>query len=88
MKNNFLKTVLLIILLLLAVVLGQIIGDACSSNKYLSWLSASPSFGFSPVELNLSVIKLTFGAWIKINVAQAILILTAIISYTKIKVKE
>ncbi len=87
MKNNGIKTLLLIILLVLAVVLGQIIGASCAGIKYLSWLGAAAKFGLSPVELNLSVVKITFGMMIGINVAQAILLLAAILTYIKIKVK-
>ena len=88
MKKNLIKTLLLIIMLLLAVVLGQIIGTACLGMKYLSWLGAASNFGLSPVELNLSVVKFTFGMIISINVAQAILLLISILTYTKIGIKE
>jgi hypothetical protein len=76
----------LIILLLLAVVLGKIIGAACIGIKYAAWLGAGASFGFSPLSVNLSVVSFTFGVMISINVAQAILLLIAILSYSKIKV--
>ena len=86
MKNNIIKTLSLIILLLLAVVLGKIIGAACIGIKYAAWLGAGASFGFSPLSVNLSVVSFTFGVMISINVAQAILLLIAILSYSKIKV--
>jgi hypothetical protein len=86
MKNNVIKTISLIILLLLAVVLGKIIGAACIGIKYAAWLGAGASFGFSPLSVNLSVVSFTFGIMISINVAQAILLLIAILSYSKIKV--
>nr|WP_319489635.1 DUF4321 domain-containing protein [uncultured Caproiciproducens sp.] len=88
MKKNGIKTLLLIILLVLAVVLGQIIGASCTGIKYFSWLGAAAKFGLSTVELNLSVVKITFGMMIGINVAQAILLLAAILTYIKIKVKD
>ena len=86
MKNNVIKTISFIILLLLAVVLGKIIGAACIGIKYAAWLGAGASFGFSPLSVNLSVVSFTFGIMISINVAQAILLLIAILSYSKIKV--
>jgi hypothetical protein len=86
MKNNLIKTLLLIILLLLAVVLGKIIGAACVGITYASWLGAGANFGFSPLTVNLSVVSFTIGAMVNINVAQAILLLVAIVSYTKIKI--
>lgn len=88
MKRSPIKTLLLIVLLLLAVVLGQILGTACVGIKYLSWLGAAANFGLSPVQLDLSVVKLTFGMIIKINVAQAVLLLISILSYTRIRIKE
>ncbi len=88
MKRSPIKTLLLIVLLLLAVVLGQILGTACAGVKYLSWLGAAANFGLSPVDLDLSVVKLTFGMIIKINVAQAVLLLISILAYTRIKIKE
>lgn len=88
MKKNIIRSLLLIILLVLAVVLGQIIGTSCAGMKTLSWLGASAKFGLSPVELNLSVVKFTFGMIVSINVAQSILLLAAILAYIKIKVRE
>ncbi|XOQ47955.1 MAG: DUF4321 domain-containing protein [Eubacteriales bacterium] len=88
MKKNGIRTLLLIILLVLAVVLGQIIGTSCAGIKNVSWLGATAKFGLSPVELDLSVVKFTFGMLVNINVAQAILLLAAILAYIKIKVKE
>jgi hypothetical protein len=87
MKNNLIKTLLLIILLLLAIVLGKIIGAACVGIKYAAWLGASTKFGFSPLAVDLSVVNFTFGIMININVAQAVLLLIAILSYTKIRAK-
>lgn len=88
MKKGIIKTLLLIILLLLAVVLGKIIGTACVGVLYASWLGAAASFGFSPATVNLSVVNITLGFTININVAQAILLLAAILTYTRIKIKE
>lgn len=88
MKKNLIKTLLLILLLLLAVVLGKIIGAASEGVRMLSWLGASARFGFAPITADLSVIKLTLGAQISVNVAQALLLLTAILLYLRIKIKE
>lgn len=88
MKKGAMKVFLLIILLLLAVVLGKIIGAASAGSAYLSWLGTGASFGFSPLNVNLSVVNFTVGIMVNINVAQAILLLAAILSYTRIRVKE
>lgn len=88
MKKNIVKTLLLIILLLLAVVLGKIIGTASPAVKSLAWLGAGASFGFSPFSVDLSVVSFTIGMMVRINVAQAVLLLAAILFYTRIRIKE
>lgn len=88
MKKNLLKTILLIVLLVLAVVLGTVIGSVTSHVAFLSWLGQGASFGFQPVKIDLSVVNFTFGLMLNINAAQGILLLAAILTYTKIKIKE
>ena len=48
----------------------------------------STGFGLEPVTLDLAILKLTFGLSIQVNVAQAILLLAAILGYTRIHIKE
>ena len=88
MKKRLIKTILLIVLLLLAIVLGILIGDVCAGMRGLSWLAAGASFGLQPATVDLSVIQLTFGLTVSINVAQAILLLIAILAYCAIRVKD
>ena len=88
MKKKLIKTILLIVLLLLAMVLGMIIGNVCEGIKGLSWLAAGSVFGLQPTTVDLSVIQFTFGLTANINVAQAILLLIAILVYCAIKVKD
>ncbi len=88
MKRNLVKTLLLIVLLLLAVVLGKVLGDVCAGVAFLDWLSLSASFGLDPATLDLAIVKFTFGARIGLNTAQAILLLIAIIVYSRIRVKD
>ena len=52
---------------------------------FLSWLSYGEEFGLStPIELDLNVVKLTFGLMFKINIASIIGIVLAIFIYKKI----
>lgn len=88
MKKSLIRGLLLIVLLLLAVVLGSVIGTAAQGVSFLSWLGMSTGFGLEPVTLDLSVLQLTFGLSFRVNVAQAILLLAAILGYTRIHVKE
>lgn len=84
MKKGILKTLLLIVLLLLAVVLGKAVSDACAGVRFLSFLSAAASFGISTVNVDLAVVRFTFGMSVEIHVAQAILLLAAILGYNRI----
>lgn len=88
MKKQLIRTILLIVLLLLAVVLGMIIGNLCEGVSSLSWLAASASFGLSPTTVDLAVINITLGFAVNINVAQAILLLAAIVAYCNIRIRN
>ena len=85
MKKGIIKTLVFIVLIILAVVLGKAVGSAVAGISYLSWLAIAAKFGVSTVTIDLSVIQITFGMMININVAQTILLLAAIFTYTKIK---
>lgn len=86
MKKGLLKTFLFIVMLILAVVLGKAVSSACMDIRYLSWLAASATFGFSPIKVDLSVISFTVGMSININAAQALLLLAAVLIETRIKI--
>lgn len=84
MKKGIIKTLSFLMLIILAIVLGKAIGTAVTGISFLSWLAIAAKFGVSTVTVNLSVLQLTFGMMIDINVAQAILLLVSIFTYTKI----
>lgn len=88
MKKNIIRTLLLVILLLLAIVLGKVIGNVTTGVSFLSWLGLSAQFGLAPATLDLAVLTVTFGVQISLNVAQAILLLIAILVYTRIHIHE
>jgi len=76
---------ILIIFLLSGLVIGGLLGEIAASVKALWWLSYGENFGLSsPVELDLSVITITFGLMFKINVASIIGMAIAIFIYRKI----
>ena len=65
---------------------GGLIGEFASRVNALWWLGYGESFGLSsPIELNLNIIKITFGLMFKINIASIIGIVISIILYKKIK---
>ena len=76
---------ILILFILSGIVVGGLLGELASHVDFLSWLAYGQEFGLStPVELNLNVIKLTFGLVFKINIASIIGIVLAIFIYKKI----
>lgn len=87
MKKGIIKTLLFVVMIVLAVVLGKAAAGAVASVKFLSWLAIAAKFGISTVTVDLSVLQITFGMMVDINVAQALLLLIAIFIYTRIQVK-
>ena len=88
MKRSLIRTLLLVILLLLAIVLGVVIGNVTAGVPYLSWLGLAADFGLAPTTVDLAILKLTFGMQINLNVAQAILLLAAILIYSRIHIHD
>lgn len=76
---------LLIVFILSGLVVGGLLGDLASKIDFLWWLSYGEDFGLSsPLELDLSIMKITFGLLFKINIASIIGMVIAIFVYRKI----
>lgn len=76
---------ILLLFILSGIVIGGLLGNIASQVSFLSWLSYGEEFGLTnPIELDLNVIKLTFGLVFKINIASIIGIALAIFIYKKI----
>ena len=76
---------ILILFILSGIVVGGLLGELASNVSFLSWLSYGEEFGLTtPLELDLNVIKVTFGLMFKINIASIIGIVLAIFIYKKI----
>lgn len=76
---------ILMVFLLSGLVIGGLLGDIASKVDWLWWLSYGESFGISsPIELDLSIIKLSFGLMFKINIASIVGMALAIFIYRKI----
>ena len=74
-----------LVFLLSGLVIGGLLGKLASGVSWLWWLSYEQQFGLeSPIVLDLSVIKLTFGLMFKINVASIIGMILSIFIYKKI----
>ena len=76
---------ILLLFILSGVVVGGLLGELASHVDFLSWLAYGEEFGLAaPVELDLQVIKITFGLGFKINIASIIGIVLAIFIYKKV----
>ena len=76
---------ILMVFLLSGLVIGGLLGEIASKVDWLWWLSYGESFGISsPIELNLSVISISFGLMFRINIASIIGMALAIFIYRKI----
>ena len=76
---------ILLVFLLSGLVIGGLLGELASKVDWLWWLSYGESFGLAtPIELDLSVITITFGLMFKINIASIIGMALAIFIYRKV----
>lgn len=75
----------LLVFLLAGLVIGGLLGKLASGVSWLWWLSYEQQFGLeTPIVLDLSVVKLTFGLMFKINVASIVGMILSIFIYKKI----
>ena len=76
---------ILLVLLLSGLVVGGLLGKLAAGTSWLWWLSYGQTFGLtSPLILDLSVLKITFGFTVEINIASIIGIAIAILIYRKV----
>lgn len=76
---------ILLIFLLSGLVIGGLLGEIAAKVDSLWWLGYGQEFGFtSPIELDFSVLKITFAMIIKINIASIIGMAIAIFIYRKV----
>ena len=74
----------LLIFILCGLVIGGLLGDFAGKVDGLWWLSYGQNFGMtSPIELDLSIIKITFALSIKINISSIIGMVISILIYHK-----
>lgn len=79
------NSLILIFLILSAIVLSLLVANLTQGVEYLKWLTWGDSIGFDTVNLNLSVIDLSFAFHMNINVLQVILITAAVLLFKKIR---
>lgn len=76
---------ILLVFILSGLVIGGLLGELASRIDFLWWLGYGQSFGLEqPVILDLSILKITFGLMIKVNIASIIGILISLFIYRKV----
>ena len=66
------KVFVYILVLVVALLLGGILGNVCANIEPLSWLDYMPPLNIKEHHWNLYVLDLTFGLQSKFNIAQVI----------------
>ena len=75
---------ILLLFILSGLVVGGLLGELASKVDFLWWLGYGESFGLtSPLELDLNIIKITFGLVFKINIASIVGMIISIFIYKK-----
>ena len=76
---------ILLVFILSGLVVGGLLGDLAGKVDFLWCLSYGESFGLSsPIELDLSIVQISFGLMFKINIASIIGMIIAILIYRKV----
>lgn len=82
------RTLLLLFLLLAGMIFGALLASACAGVQGLQWVAFSRSIGISPdapLQLDLSVLRFSFGFAIEISVAQVLAMGLAVVLYNLLK---
>ena len=76
---------ILILFILSGLVVGGLLGELAKNIDWLWWLGFGKDFGLeNPLVLNLSIISITFGLMLKINIASIIGMAIAMFIYKKV----
>lgn len=76
---------ILVLFILSGLVIGGLIGELAGKVDFLWWLSYGQSFGLSsPLELDLSIVQISFGLMFKINISSILGMILAILIYRKV----
>ena len=76
---------ILMVFILSGLVIGGLLGQLAGGVDFLWWLSYGQEFGLTePIVLDLSIVRLTFGLELQINIASIIGMAIAIFIYRKV----
>ena len=81
--KNLKKTLAFIFFLLAGILLGALIAYVCEGKSYVGWLAWGKELGVESFNLNLYVIRFTFGLMLNVTISQIITIPIALIVYAK-----
>ena len=81
------KVRLMSVMIITAIVVDALLGDRCTGEGLLNWISYSKCFSFQPGTIDINVFSLTFGISFEANVAQLLLVFAGIFAYYKIAPK-
>lgn len=74
------KSIFSMFLVLIGIVIGTLVAKVTASVSALGWLSYSLTFGLeSPVVLDLSVIRLTFGLSVDLSIAVILCVVISLV---------
>ncbi len=83
--NKTKNTLILVFLVLAAIVLSALVAGLTKNVDFLKWLTWGESIGFDTVNLDLSIIKLSFSFHMQVNVLQVLFIAAALLLYKKVR---
>ena len=76
---------ILLVFILSGLVIGGLLGEIAGRLDFLWWLGYGESFGLSsPIELDFSIVQISFGLLFKINIASIIGMIIAILVYRRV----
>ena len=90
--NSNKNPLLLLVILLAGIVIGGFLGElaqslseSVSALSFLSWLNYGMEFGLdTPINLDLHIIRLTFGAMFRLSICGILGLIAAIFIYRKL----
>lgn len=80
----FKKILIYIVTIVVALVIGGVVGNLCADIAVMSWLDYTPPFHLDTKELHLYITDITFGFQTKFNIAQVLLTIIGIFVAPKI----
>lgn len=86
MGKGFKKTAAFLFFMLAGICIGTVVARLCQGIYWLDWLSWGQEVGFStssPMILDLIILKIAFGFTLNVNIAQILLVIIAIIIFSK-----